>query len=66
MTIELRRRVGDAYVVAEQLEDGKWKLEVTDAMSNPIDGPPRERALEVVMAEISTLRSHIWHNELKK
>ena len=66
MTIELRRRVGDAYVVAEQSDDGTWKVEVTDHLSNPITGPARESALEAVLAEISTLRAHIWREELKR
>lgn len=66
MTIELRRRVGDVYVVAVQSDDGLWKIEVSDHLSNPVAGPARERALEVVLAEISTLRAHIWRDELKR
>lgn len=66
MTIELRRRVGDAYVVAEQHDDGVWRIEVTDALSNPIAGPEREKALQAVLAEISSLRQHIWKDELKR
>lgn len=66
MTISLRRRIGDVWVVAEQNDDGMWKIEVTDSLSNPVTGPKREEALEVALQEISRLRQHIWKHELKR
>lgn len=64
MTIELRQRVGDAYVVAVLDENGACKVEVTDAMSNPISGPERDRALEAILQGINTMRRHVWKVEL--
>ena len=66
MTISLRRRVGDVWVVAEQGDDEVWKIEVTDSLSRPVVGPERDVALEAVLQEISNLRTHIWKVELKK
>lgn len=64
MTITIRWTVGRAYVVAERVDDGPWTVSVTDALSRPIAGDERVRALEQVNTEVSSLRAHIWHNEL--
>lgn len=66
MTISLRRRVGDVWVIAEQGDDGQWKVEVVDNHKQPVEGPQRDEALEAALQEISGLRAHIWKIELKR
>lgn len=66
MTISLRTRVGDVWVLLEQHDDGRRKIEVTDTLSQPVTGPEREKALEAAMAEISKMRNYIWKVELKR
>jgi hypothetical protein len=64
--ISLRWRIGDVYIVIDGDAKRGWRVEVTDAMHNPIEGPERERALEQINDELSSVRRHIWRNELKR
>lgn len=60
MTVILRRVVGHVYVVCERRSDGKWIIEVSDAMSGEVTEEERRSALEEVLAEISSLRTALW------
>jgi hypothetical protein len=62
--ISVRQQVGNVYVKIDRGADGKWKVEVTDAASRPVMGPERDVALSEVLAEVSSLRAHIWNEEL--
>ena len=66
MTISIRWQVDSAYVIVERVDDGPWNITVADAQSRWIRGAECVRALEKVLAEISSLRRHIWRNELKR
>jgi nitrogen fixation protein FixH len=61
MTISLRQRVGDVYVVAKAREDGTWNVEVLAEFGHETKAEEREEALRVVMKELSSLRGHIWN-----
>ncbi len=55
---------GGCYVIAEYF-DACWHIHVTDAASRSINDDRRKLAIEEVMRELSSLRSHLWHEELK-
>jgi hypothetical protein len=60
-----RRRIGDVYIVANFNDiTHSWDVEVTDAASRGVDDSARRVALAAVMNELSSLRQHIWHEEL--
>ncbi len=53
------------YVVAEYFDE-RWHIHVTDAASQPITDDRRRVAIEGVLRELSSLRGHLWHEELGK
>lgn len=55
---------GGVYVTAE-FYDGKWHINVTDVRSHPVDEATKRTAIEEVLRELSSLRGHLWHEELK-
>ena len=60
----LTRRIGDAYVTIDRHEDGTWDCHVTDAAYRPVSDALRRAALDAVLVELSSLRGHIYHEEL--
>lgn len=60
---QFRWRVGDVFVSAEYA-GGTWKVDITDAASRPVQNGERIAALVEVMKELSSLRHHIWTQEL--
>lgn len=65
MTNFRRRIKEDVFVVADQRDDGSWRVDVVDVRSEPItDEPRRADALRSVLDELSSLRAHIWRIEL--
>ena len=66
MTVVLRRRVGDVYVVVERKDDATWTIEVVaEAFQQEVTEAERKAALQAVLSELSSLRQHVWE-ELKK
>lgn len=68
MTITIRRRVDNVHVVAKRRGD-KWDVEVSKDVPDvegPVTPEEREKALRTVLGELSSLRAHIWHEELKQ
>ncbi len=55
---------GGVYLVAEHY-NGAWHVTVTNAASQPVTDEQRHNAIEEVMRELSSLRSHLWHDELQ-
>lgn len=59
-----RRRIGNAFVTATRQDSGEWQVAVTDTFYQPVSDEVRRTALDAVLAEISSLRTHIYHDEL--
>lgn len=59
------KRVGNVWVSADWDEDsGQWRVEVIDTASRAVGEEDREKALRASLDELSSLRQHIWKNEL--
>lgn len=63
LVITLRRTADGVYLVA-RLSEGRWQIEITNVVREPVNEAERRRALLNLLDEISTLRGHIWHAEL--
>lgn len=62
----LRWRVDNVFVIIDGDPQGGWRIEVVDYFYNPVTDEKRREVLAQVNAELSSLRRHIWHNELGK
>jgi hypothetical protein len=64
VTVILRRRLRDVYLIAERKSDGTWTIDISDALSGPVGDEEKKEILESVMEELMSLASKI-DKELK-
>lgn len=62
--MSFRFRINENVFVVAEIVDGAWRVNVTDVRSEPVAADVRKKALSIVLDELSSLRAHIWHEEL--
>lgn len=59
-----RMRFGDAWVLADKLGDGRWRVTVAGECFRPIDVDQKKQAIKDAVNDLSDLRAWLWHEEL--